>query len=201
MIGFLKGTVKIFTRSGLVIETPSGVGYEIEAPLSGASVIGSEIELWIHTHVRENELKLFGFETLKQKSLFEKLLTVSGVGPKTAHLVVSNLDINDIYNAILLGEVKTLTKVSGVGKKVAERIILELKEKISENDIMLQDIKSSDGSAGNFVSENQQNVREVFEALTSLGYTTESIRNALKDEDTTLSSNELIKICLKKIKN
>lgn len=188
MIGSLKGTVKFTKFNKIVVETISGVGYEVEVKPIFQN--GELVDIWIYTHVRENEIKLYGFEQLEQKYMFELLITVSGIGPKSAHQIVSFLDLSDIQNAILLDETKTFTKVPGVGKKVSERICLELKDKMNDSIA----VKTQET-----VSQSV-NVKEAFDALTMLGYSMEDIREAIKGVDLELPSNELIKICLKKIK-
>jgi holliday junction DNA helicase RuvA len=198
MIGYIKGTVKFIDQFYAIIYTGTGVGYEVEVGGDFFLEVGSETELWIHTHVRENEIKLFGFSSLEKRQLFEQLTTVSGVGAKTAHAITSQLSPDEIRTAILMGEAKTFTKVSGVGKKVSERILLELKDKLADISIKsATDNVTIDQSSTN----NTNDLAEVFEALTALGYDSNSIRTALKDLDTNLPSKELIKLCLKIIKN
>ena len=201
MIGFIKGTLKNFAHSSIVLLTESGVGYEIEFQNFNGKELGDLMEVWVYTNVRENEIKLFGFQNLDSKKMFELLITISGVGPKIAHLIVSALNVSEIQSAILLGEGKTFTKLPGVGKKVSERIIMELKEKIDKTSFDNVGMLETQDDLVDSVNVSDKNIKETFEALTMLGYTSESIRDALKGEDTTLPSKELIKICLKKIRN
>jgi Holliday junction DNA helicase RuvA len=110
-----------------------GVGYDVTIPVSTFSALpdaGREVKLRIHTHVREDAIALFGFATAGEKNLFEKLISVSGIGPKLGITLLSGLAVADLINAIRGGDVARLTKVPGIGKKTAERLVLELRDKV-----------------------------------------------------------------------
>ena len=116
----------------VIVET-GGVGYDVLIPISTFSALpdpGGEVRLRIYTHVREDTLALFGFQTPEEKSIFERLISVSGIGPKLAITVLSGLATADLVSAIRNGEVAQLVRIPGVGKKTAERIVLELKDKV-----------------------------------------------------------------------
>lgn len=116
-----------------VIVECGGVGYDVTIPVSTYSEVpevGAEVRLRIHTHVREDAFSLFGFATELEKSLFEKLIGVSGIGPKLAVTVLSGLRAEDLVQAIRSGDLPRLVKVPGIGKKTAERMVLELKDKV-----------------------------------------------------------------------
>lgn len=116
-----------------VVVEAAGVGYEVQIPISTYTVLpesGAAVALKIHTHVREDALLLFGFATADEKTLFEKLITVSGIGPKLAITVLSGLATPELVGAIRHGDVPRLVRIPGVGKKTAERIVLELKDKL-----------------------------------------------------------------------
>jgi Holliday junction DNA helicase RuvA len=134
MIGFLRG--KVFEKQpNRVIVDVQGVGYEILVPLSTYYDIGDEggdVSLRIHTHVREDALQLFGFRTLLEQQLFERLIGISGIGPKLAIAVLSGIETRELVGAIQRGDVARLTRVPGVGKKTSERIVLELKDRLKE---------------------------------------------------------------------
>jgi Holliday junction DNA helicase RuvA len=133
MIGHLRGTV-LEKRPNQVIVEASGVGYEVQIPVSTYTSLpeeGAAVSLRIHTHVREDALSLFGFATKHEKSLFERLISVSGIGPKLAISVLSGLPTTDLANAIRTGQIEQLVRIPGVGKKTAERIVLELKDKLA----------------------------------------------------------------------
>lgn len=132
MIGYLRGTLLVRQPGQLIVET-NGVGYEVLAPVSTFTALpeaGSEVRLYVYTHVREDALALFGFATVEEKALFEKLISVSGIGPKLAITVLSGLRTGELITAIRMGAVDQLVRIPGVGKKTAERIVLELKDKL-----------------------------------------------------------------------
>lgn len=132
MIAHLKGTLLEKHPNQAIVEA-GGVGYDVTIPISTYASLpeaGSEVRLRIHTHVREEALALFGFLTRDEKLLFERLISVSGIGPKLAITVLSGLAVADLIAAIRGGEVERLVRIPGVGKKTAERIILELREKL-----------------------------------------------------------------------
>lgn len=132
MIAFLRGKLLEKHPNQVVVDT-AGVGYDIAIPISTFSALpdaGAEIALRIHTHVREDALALFGFLTSEEKALFEKLISVSGIGPKLAITVLSGLATPALIEAIRGGNVEQLVRIPGVGKKTAERMVLELKDKL-----------------------------------------------------------------------
>ncbi len=132
MIAFLRGTILEKHPNQVVVDV-EGVGFDVAIPISTFSALpaaGSEVKLQIHTHVREDALALFGFLTQEEKALFEKLITVSGIGPKLAVTVLSGLPTPELVGAIRQGLVQNLVRIPGVGKKTAERIVLELREKL-----------------------------------------------------------------------
>jgi len=132
MIGYLRGTV-LEKHPNQVILDAGGVGYDVQIPISTYTSLpgeGSSVALRIYTHVREDALLLFGFATPEEKTVFERLISVSGIGPKLAVTVLSGLPTADLVNAIRSGDVQQLVRIPGVGKKTAERMVLELKDKL-----------------------------------------------------------------------
>ncbi|HEX5431815.1 MAG TPA: Holliday junction branch migration protein RuvA [Bryobacteraceae bacterium] len=132
MISYLRGML-LEKHPNLVTVDVNGVGYEVAIPVSAYSSLpekGSEIRLHIHMHVREDALSLFGFVTRSEKALFEKLITVSGIGPKLAVTALSGLAAPELAAAIRSGAVEQLVRIPGVGKKTAERLVLELRDKL-----------------------------------------------------------------------
>jgi Holliday junction DNA helicase RuvA len=132
MIAHLRGTL-LEKHPNLVIVDTGGVGYEITIPVSAYSSLpetGAQVKLHIHTHVREDALSLFGFVSAADKALFEKLITVSGIGPKLAVTALGGLTAPDLAAAIREGSIEQLVRIPGVGKKTAERMILELRDKL-----------------------------------------------------------------------
>jgi holliday junction DNA helicase RuvA len=132
MIAFLRGKLLEKHPNQIIVDT-AGVGYDVVIPISTFSALpdaGAEVSLRIHTHVREDALALFGFWTSEEKMLFEKLISVSGIGPSLAIKVLSGLATAAIIDAIRGGHVEQLVRIPGVGKKTAERMVLELKDKL-----------------------------------------------------------------------
>lgn len=132
MIAHLRG--RIFDKQpNRIIVDVNGVGYDVAVPLStfyGLGEAGAEIALRIHTHVREDALLLYGFATRLEQELFERLISVSGIGPKVALAVLSGIEPADLIKAIQRGDLARLTAIPGVGKKTSERIVLELKDRL-----------------------------------------------------------------------
>ncbi len=134
MIAHLRGQILSKTPSAVVVDC-GGVGYELAisvATYTEIGEVGAEARLHVHTHVREDALLLFGFAEAMEKRLFERLLTISGIGPKLAITVLSGISAERLVGAIRAGDHATLTKIPGVGKKTAERVVLELKDKLDD---------------------------------------------------------------------
>jgi Holliday junction DNA helicase RuvA len=132
MIAYLRGTI-LEKHPNQVIVDVGGVGYDVIIPVSTFSTLpdtGKEVHLRIHTHVREDALSLFGFNSQDEKTLFEKLISVSGIGPKLAITVLSGVNTAELVAAIRNSQVQMLVRIPGIGKKTAERIVLELKDKL-----------------------------------------------------------------------
>ena len=134
MIGLLRGTLVEKQPNRLIVDV-RGVGYEVWVPLSTFYQVpdaGHEVLLRVHTHVREDALTLFGFLTTLEQQVFERLIAVSGIGPKLALAVLSGIDSRDLVRAVQLGDSARLTTIPGVGRKTAERITLELKDRLGK---------------------------------------------------------------------
>jgi Holliday junction DNA helicase RuvA len=134
MIAHLRGTLIAKHPNQAVVEA-GGVGYDVAISiptLSELPGVGSEVALHIHTHVREDAIALFGFRRVEEKRLFEKLLAVSGIGPKLAITILSGMPVTDMIGALRGGDVARLTRIPGIGKKTAERMVLELRDKVEE---------------------------------------------------------------------
>ncbi len=132
MIAHLSGTLLEKQVQRLVVDV-GGVGYDVAVPLStfyGIGDPGARVTLRIHTHVREDALQLFGFSTALELTLFERLIGVSGIGPKVALAVLSGIEPEHLVRAIRSGDVARLVKIPGVGKKTAERLVVELRDRL-----------------------------------------------------------------------
>ncbi len=132
MIAFLRGRLIVKSPNQVVVDV-NGVGYSVNIPVSTFSELpdrGAEAELFVYTHVREDTLALYGFLTEKEKMLFERLISVSGIGPRLAITLLSGLQADELIAAIRAGDVQRLVHVPGVGRKTGERLVLELREKM-----------------------------------------------------------------------
>ncbi len=187
MISLIRGQVLANFNGELTILTAGGVGYKIWASPQAIekSHLNSEVTLATHLVVREDVLELFGFGSEEEGALFRHFISVSGVGPKTALNLLSLGEADDITNAIMNGDEDFLTKVSGIGKKTAARLILELKSKLS---------LSPRQPGPNMVESKPEKslTRDVFDALTTLGYSENSIRSALKQIKTDGKTSEQV---------
>ena len=132
MIAHLRGKLIARHPNEVIVET-SGVGYDVTISVptfSELPALGSEVSLHIHTHVREDQIALYGFLRPEEKQLFEKLITVSGIGPKLAITILSGMASDEMTGAIRANDIARLTKIPGIGRKTAERMVLELRDKL-----------------------------------------------------------------------
>jgi Holliday junction DNA helicase RuvA len=165
MIGFLRGRVIEKHPDRLLVDV-QGVGYDVSVPLSTFYVLpdpGQEISLRIHTHVREDHIGLYGFSTALEQELFERLIGISGIGPKLALAVLSGIEPLDFVRAVRTADIARLTSIPGIGKKTAERIGLELKDKLP--------LSVAAGSGTRVLPETTDEQRaDLLSALLNLGY-------------------------------
>ena len=134
MIAHLRGKLMQKDPARVIVDV-NGVGYEIFIPLTTFTALpdtGSEVSIDIHTHVREDIIALYGFSTRRERTIFEKLMTISGIGPKLAVTILSGGSVEELVSAIKRSDLARLTAIPGVGKKTAERIVLELKDKLRD---------------------------------------------------------------------
>lgn len=192
MIAYLKGRI-ISKRNGSVIIDVKDVGYQVMVGenLFNELLLGTETELYTYHHVREEASDLYGFKAVPDLEIFEMLLSVSGVGPKSALGVLSVASYDDVVQSILRGDANLLTKVSGIGKKTAERIVLELKTKI---------MKVAGNGPASGLESNSYGSDEI-DALMSLGYSLSESRAALSAIPNDLpDSGSRVKAALKMMK-
>jgi Holliday junction DNA helicase RuvA len=185
MISHLRGNLLEKHPNVLIVDV-GGVGYEVLIPVSAFSSLpeaGSEVRLHIHTHVREDALVLFGFLSPADKVLFEKLISVSGVGPKLAITTLGGLTAPDLAAAIKAGSLETLTRIPGVGKKTAERLVLELRDKL---DLLPGASKTAAAPKGAF-SDTEE---DVISALSNFGASRAAAETALGKARSATESNE-----------
>jgi Holliday junction DNA helicase RuvA len=171
MIAHLRGRLLAKHPNQAIVET-GGVGYDVTISVptfSDLPAIGDEVTLHIHTHVREDLIALYGFLRPAEKRLFEKLITVSGIGPKLAITILSGMAADEMVKAIRGNDVARLTRIPGIGKKTAERMVLELRDKLPAEGV----VESAVMPAINAVEE------DVLSALMNLGYQRAAAERAL----------------------
>jgi holliday junction DNA helicase RuvA len=174
MIAHLRGRLLSKTPNQAIVEC-AGVGYDVAITVPTFSALpaeGAEVSLFINTQVREDSIALFGFIDRDEKRLFERLITVSGIGPKLGITVLSGLSAASLVAAIRGGDHASLTKIPGIGKKTAERVVLELKDKL--DDLQSAAPAQTPGFHGGPVAD------DVLSALTNLGYKRESAQKAIE---------------------
>lgn len=166
MIGCIEGEIKSALRDSLIVATKGGVGYRLFVPTSliAKAVEGAHVFLWTHLAVREHAHDLYGFETKDELQWFELLLTVSGIGPRSALSVMNSADTATLNTAIITQDAGILSRAIGIGKKTAEKIVLELKEKVGGTEDVMKGVSGHDS--------------ELVEALISLGYSAKEARDA-----------------------
>jgi len=167
MIGSIEGDVKGVVRDTIIVATGQGVGYRLFVPTSllAKASEGDHVSLWTHLAVREHAHDLYGFETKEELRWFELLLSVSGIGPRSALAVMNSADTNTLATAISTQNAEILSRAVGIGKKTADKIVLELREKVGAQESGAE-VQSSDS--------------ELVEALVSLGYSTKEARDAAR---------------------
>jgi Holliday junction DNA helicase RuvA len=199
VIAHLRGRIFAKTPNSVILDC-NGVGYELAISVATYTEIGepgAEASLHVHTHVREDALALFGFAELTEKRLFEKLLTISGIGPKLAITVLSGISAERLVAAIRAQDHATLTKIPGIGKKTAERVVLELKDK-------LDDMKAA-AVAGEQPAPSLGAVADdVLSALVNLGYprpaAQKAVEAAAKDANSARDFEALFRASMSAIK-
>ena len=202
MIRYIKGTYTMQFENGIVVETGSGVGFEIfvhqGSPIYKHSE-GDEIQVFTEMIVREDGMSLYGFHNRESLEFFKLLTTVSGIGPKGAMGILGSMPLSELKLAIAMGDVKSISKAQGVGKKTAERLVVELKDKVGTMDIDGEtgEIGGMDISAGLGADDARS---EAISALISLGYArSEAFKAVSAVGDEGLTSEEYIKKALKSL--
>lgn len=198
MISFLKGKVAVITENSVVIDV-NGFGMNVYMPASDISKlggIGSEAFVNTYFHIREEEAQLYGFISQESLSVFNKLISISGIGPKAAISILGALSPQDLSLAVITDDVKTITRAPGVGTKMAQRIILELKGKIATEDAF------SKTDTQNIVKNNLRADTEAVNALIALGASPSEAQKTILGMDTNgLATEEIIKEALRRMAN
>ena len=198
MLAYIKGTLEMKMTGYIVIDV-GGLGYKVymsEAGIEKLENIGETIKVHTYYKVREDDISIYGFNTLEELKMFELLISVSGVGAKTALAMLAVCEPTDFALAVITEDIKTLTQIPGIGAKSAQRIVLELKDKIKKEQQIQELTEASKGTKTKveIAIENSQKVEEAIAALQVLGYNKKEIEKAFeKIEKEELSTEDLIR--------
>lgn len=191
MFAYIKGSLEM-KSSGYIVIDINGLGYKVFMSQNNIDTIGKLhdiIKVFTYVKVREDDISIFGFKTQEELKMFELLISVSGVGAKSALVMLSCIEPSDFAIAVISNDVKVLTKVPGIGNKSAQRIILELKDKLKEEQL---EEKLKDSSKK--LKDNSENINEAISGLMVLGYSKKDIEKAFEHLDIdNLSIEDLIK--------
>jgi len=199
LISYIKGSLEYIGEGTIIVET-GGVGYSIfVSPMTSSTLPPqhSQIKIYTYMNVKEDSLSLFGFNKMEELELFNKLLTVSGVGPKGALGLLGYMPSSQIIMAIVTDDIATLSKAPGVGKKTAQRLVLDLKDKFKNADFM-QSVAQEMGGEADFSVVGDK--AEAMEALISLGYTrSEAVKAVTSVYKDGMDTQAVLKASLKKM--
>ncbi|MCP4356139.1 MAG: Holliday junction branch migration protein RuvA [Proteobacteria bacterium] len=195
MIYNLKGTIIDFEEGFLVLDV-NNVGYQVFAPsrIIAKAQVGEALEMPIYTHVREDQITLFGFSNIDERKMYLKLLSVNGVGPKMGMAVLAVCTAEDVVQAVNSGTPNILQAASGVGKKVAERIILDLAGKLPNLSAGIDPVGAKAGAKSNM---NSLAINDVISALSNMGFKTMQANQAVSQAVQATQSNEDFGLLLK----
>lgn len=195
MIAFVNGILDMKLNNFVVIDV-AGVGYKVfmsEAAIDKLGEVGEKVKIYTHHHVREDDISLYGFLTLEELNMFELLISVSGVGAKSALSILANIEPSVFALAVVSNDTSKLVKIPGVGAKSAARIVLELKDKLKNQDLI--DKKKDTVKKINI---NEEELEEAITALQVLGYNRKDIEKVFENIDvSSLKLEEIIKLGLK----
>ena len=195
MFAYIKGSLEEKSSNYIVVET-MGIGYKIfmgETIINTLGEIGQTVKIYTHYHVREDDISLYGFKTNEELRMFELLLSVSGVGAKSALVMISNIEPSTFALAVISNDTSKLVKIPGVGAKTAARIVLELKDKLKNE----QAITKENKEVKSMILDNE-NLEEAISALQVLGYNKKEVEKVFEKLDLTeMSLEEMIKQGLK----
>ena len=180
MIAYLSGKLREKQANQVIIDV-GGVGYEVFIPLSTFYELGdegSDIDLRIYTHVREDTLQLFGFKTIRERDLYLKFISVQGIGAKSGITMLSGMTVDEIVRAIQTNDLARLTTIPGVGRKTAERLVVELRDKLE--DLTTGSAGSAAGQRSGTGSESDEIFDDALSALVNLGYQKNAAEKALQ---------------------
>ena len=195
MIAFVNGILDM-KLNGFIIIDVEGIGYKIfmsEVAIENLGEVGEKVKIYTHHHVREDDISLYGFLTMEELNMFELLISVSGVGAKSALSILANVEPSAFALTVITNDTSKLVKIPGVGAKTAARIVLELKDKLKNQDVV--DKKKLVTNKG---IDNNGDISEAISALQVLGYNRRDIEKVFEQiEVTNMNLEEMIKIGLK----
>lgn len=198
MIALLTGRIASRTPEAVILDV-NGVGYRVQIPFSTFFALpadGSSLTLNIHTHVKEDAIHLYGFLTPEEKQFFQLLLTVSGVGPKLAKDILSNIQPDELASALVRGDINRLSTIPGIGRKTSERMILELKDKVIKLGLTSGGDRSAPHSSADASPRD-----DVASALINLGYKEAVVNKTLAEVETESGATmeQILKLALKRL--
>ena len=195
MFAYIKGSLEVKTNGYIVIDV-NGIGYKIfmsETAINKLGAIGEIIKIHTYVRVREDDISIYGFNTNEELRMFELLLSVSGIGAKSALVILSNVSVSSFELAIINNDINLLKKLPGIGPKTAQRVILELKDKLKkENEIVANENTDISDTINTAIMDDEK-IAEATAALKVLGYTGKEIEKALEKVDANLSVEDIIR--------
>lgn len=180
MYAYIKGSLEMKLNDSVIVET-NGIGYKIymaQNAIEKCGAVGEIVKIHTHYHVREDNISLYGFLTAEELRLFELLISVSGIGAKSALTILANIEPHSFALAIITNDEVRLTKIPGLGKKTVQRMIIELKDKMKK--INLEEVVEDEAKT---VISSDENITEAISALQVLGYNKKEIEKVLEKED------------------
>ena len=199
MIAYISGTLVEKGIDSIIVEA-DGVGYEIltyNYVISKLPAIGEDVKIITYMDVKEDSMRLFGFLSSQEKTLFKQLLSVNGVGPKGALSILNELGPDRLIAAVISGDSKSISKANGVGLKTAQKVVLELRDKVSTEGSRCD----LDGDGLTQVAEESSAAREAVEALTALGYSAADAKKAVRGVEVSdgMKAEDIIKAALRRL--
>ncbi|TKJ42519.1 Holliday junction branch migration protein RuvA [candidate division LCP-89 bacterium B3_LCP] len=192
MYDYLRGRI-VDSAPGRIVLEVNGIGYYLntaDQPGESFGVIGKEVQVWTHLHLREDSQTLFGFPRKRQRELFRYLIKVNGVGPRLAIQILSGIQPEELIQVMADEDWKRLTLIPGIGPKTARRLLIQLKEKLTDQELLFSPTEKM---------PTDPVLSQAFNALQNLGIPPESIRKVLKDQSPTESLEEIVKKALSKL--
>ena len=205
MIAHLSGTLLSKQATSVILDV-AGVGYEVTIPIStfyDLEEVGGNVQLRIYTHVREDALQLYGFKTLRERELFMRLISVSGIGPRLGITLLSGMSADEMIASIRTNNLARLTLIPGVGRKTAERLVMELRDKVASlSSPELEEELGAESRAGAMVVTEDSMRSDVLSALLNLGYQRSAAEKAVTaalDEGGDVTVESILRRSLRKL--